>query len=256
MNAQRGSGTLVLSVDKAMILLEILYAKRQPMLLMELASASGYPKSTTHALLATLCKHGIVAQCKDGRYYLGLKLAEYGHAVSPVWNISRTVYPHLMQLSAVVGASSFFAAAEEDRLVTFDAYAGGPSPQVMPETGPCMALHATSHGKVYLAGFADAEVRSRLANRNLQAFTPHTITKLPALLEELALVRKQGYAVEDGEYKIGLRAVSAPVRDQEGNGRYIIGVTGLFRNTRSVEFQNAISQVVYQAGQLSALGFG
>ena len=48
------------SVDKAMTLLEILLARRVPMTLQELSAASGYPKSTAHALLATMRGHAVV----------------------------------------------------------------------------------------------------------------------------------------------------------------------------------------------------
>ena len=117
MSGQKGAGTVVQSVDKAMVLLEILYREQRPMYLMELSDASAYPKSTTHALLATMCNHGVVRQYRDGRYFLGLKLAQYGQSVSPVWEISREIYPHLMQLAKAGGGSTFFSVMEEDRLV-------------------------------------------------------------------------------------------------------------------------------------------
>ena len=106
MSGQKGAGTVVQSVDKAMVLLEILYREQRPMYLMELSDASAYPKSTTHALLATMCNHGVVRQYRDGRYFLGLKLAQYGQSVSPVWEISREIYPHLMQLAKAGGGST------------------------------------------------------------------------------------------------------------------------------------------------------
>ena len=106
MSGQKGAGTVVQSVDKAMVLLEILYREQRPMYLMELSDASAYPKSTTHALLATMCYHGVVRQYRDGRYFLGLKLAQYGQSVSPVWEISREIYPHLMQLAKAGGGGT------------------------------------------------------------------------------------------------------------------------------------------------------
>ena len=65
-------------------------------------------------------------------------------------------------------------------------------------------------------------------------------------------VRERGYAVEDGEYKIGLRSVSAPVRDGLGEVRYAIGAVGLFRRVQTEEFQRAIAETVRTAEELSA----
>lgn len=61
---------------------------------------------------------------------------------------------------------------------------------------------------------------------------------------ELLQVRADGYAIENGEYKIGLRSISAPVYTLEGKLKYTIGVIGMFRNVRSEEFHQAIEQVV------------
>ena len=75
------------------------------------------------------------------------------------------------------------------------------------------------------------------------------------LLHALEPIRRCGYAVENGEYKIGLRAVAAPVSDRDRKTRYALGVVGLFRRVESEEFQYAVEQTVLLARQLSrALG--
>lgn len=87
-------------------------------------------------------------------------------------------------------------------------------------------------------------------------FTPHTITDVSKLKTELSKIRSNGYAVEDGEYKIGLRSVSAPVFDHTGTARYALGVVGLFRRIQSDEFSQSVAQVVAQAANLSkAIGY-
>lgn len=252
---QHDNGAVVHSVDKALSLLELLLQRRQPMSLQELSEASGFPKSTAHALLATLRRHSMIAQREDGRYYLGTRLLEYGFAVSSAWNISQIAHPYLMQLSAKTNASTFISLLGEDGVTTFDQFVGALGPQVVPEVGQRISLHATSQGKLLLSTLSDEEVLRRLNRTGLQTFTPHTITDPAVLLCALADIRKQGYAVEDGEYKIGLRSVSAPVRDHSGRVCYALGIVGLFRRVRSPEFQEAITQVVAQAEKLSeALG--
>ena len=107
-----------------------------------------------------------------------------------------------------------------------------------------------------LSGRSDREVLRILEKGGMQAFTPHTITDPRRFVSDLAAVRQQGYAVEDGEYRIGLRSAAAPVYDSNGHMRYALGVAGLFRRVQSEDFQNAIGQLVHQARQLSiALGW-
>lgn len=246
----------VQSVDKAMTLLEILLARRTPMTLQELSAASGYPKSTAHALLTTMRSHSAVEQQRDGRYALGIRLFECGCAVSSAWDIGHLAHPHLEQLAAATGASAFLSLLEGTNAISFDQCVSDTGLQVVPAIGGRMPLHATSQGKMLLSGRSDREVLRILEEGGMQAFTPHTITDPRRFVADLAAVRKQGYAVEDGEYRIGLRSAAAPVYDSGGQMRYALGVAGLFRRVWSEDFQNAVEQLVHQARQLSmALGW-
>ena len=243
------------SVDKAMELLERLLQNRLPMSLQELSAATGYPKSTVHALLATLRRHEMVRQNEDGRYSLGIRLFECGCAVSAGWDISRLAGPYLEKLAAQTGAGAFLSVLEGDHVISFDQCAGGDGLVVIPELGSRLPLHATSQGKLFLSQFSDSDVLQRLQCAGLHAYTPHTITDTGQLLHALEIIRREGYAIEDGEYKIGLRSVAAPVTDRSGQPRYALGVVGLFRRVGSDEFRHAVEQTVLHARQLSrALG--
>lgn len=244
------------SVDKAMALIELLLERRAPMTLSQLAERSGCPKSTVHALLSTLRAHRMVDQREDGRYCLGLRLFECGCAVSASWDISLAARPCLEQLSAAAEASVFLAVADGQSALTVDRCAGPAAVQVVPEAGSRLPLHATSQGKLLLSQLSESEVRRRMKEAGMTAFTPHTITDVELLLPALAQIRQAGYAVEDGEYRIGLRAVSAPVYDREGRGGYAVGAVGLFRRVRSEEFEALTAQVLRAAEQLSrAVGY-
>ena len=95
-----------------------------------------------------------------------------------------------------------------------------------------------------------------LRAQHMTQFTPHTITDLTALMQEIDLCRTDGYAIENGEYKIGLRSISAPVYTVEGKARYTVGVIGMFRSTHSDEFRDAVEQVCTTAAMISAaLGY-
>ena len=90
----------------------------------------------------------------------------------------------------------------------------------------------------------------------MPSFTPHTITKISPFLTNLHQIATNGYAVADGEYKIGLRSVAAPVFNHKGQMTYAVGIIGLFRSTHSAEFETVIANVKETASSLSqALGF-
>ena len=246
----------VRSVDKAMELIEALLSRRAPMTLRELSAAVGYPKSTVHALLSTLRTHGMVSQGEDGRYALGIRLFECGCAVSDSWDLSRTARAYLEKLADETDGSAFLSVLEDSYVISLDQCTGGSGVQVIPEVGSRLPLHATSQGKMLLATLSDSEIVKRMQRTGMAAYTPHTIADTETLLSRVAQIRQNGYAIEDGEYKIGLRAVSAPVYDVNGRACCAIGVVGLFRKVSSEEFQRIIAQVVRQAARLShALGY-
>ena len=91
-------GNIILSVSKAMELLQILSRADKPLLLKEVSALCGYPKSTVFSLLTTMRTHDVVTQTPDGRYALGVRLLEYGQQVKRSWDISRLARPYMEHL--------------------------------------------------------------------------------------------------------------------------------------------------------------
>lgn len=234
-----------------MMILDLLLEKRTPLSLKEISEFSGFPKSTVHATLSTLREYRMVEQEDDGRYALGIHLYELGCAAASTWDISGMVHPYLEKLSEVTGASSFIAVLDKDGGMTFDHSSGAGGLQIVSDLGTRLPLHATAQGKILLSGMEEAELDRYLEGNYLAEFTPHTITDVRKLREEIEKVRRDGYAVEDGEYRIGLRACACGVKDQKGRIRYAMGTLGFFRRVNSEEFQDAIRETMRYAGLLS-----
>ena len=244
-------GNIILSVAKAMELLQLLNSAGEPMTLTAISAQSGLPKSTVFGLLTTMRSYDVVAQREDGRYTLGLRLFEYGF-----WDIAAIARPYMEHLAAEVNASAMLSIRESGHVVTLDQVEGRGNLRIVSNLGSPLPLHCTSQGKVFLAHMASGEASSLLTHSALTSFTPHTIADAKALLAALPRIRTDGYAVEDGEYKIGLRSVSAPVYDRGGTLQYTVGVIGMFRSVRSEEFRHAIEAVTATGRMIStALGY-
>jgi DNA-binding IclR family transcriptional regulator len=82
-------------------------------------------------------------------------------------------------------------------------------------TGRTTPLHCVASGKVLLAAVAEREVM-RIARPGLAAHTERTITSLEALMEELARVRRRGYALAFSEWLEGTNGIAVPVVDARG----------------------------------------
>ena len=244
-------GNIILSVAKAMELLQALSRAEKPLTLAELTECSGYPKSTVFGLLTTMRAYDVITQTPEGKYALGLRLFEYGRQVERKWDISRVARPYMEHLSQRTGASVMLSICEGGSVITLDQVEARDKLRIVSDAGARLPIYCTSQGKVFLAHMPRAQAEKLLRRQSMTQFTPHTITDVSALLQEVDACRTNGFAIENGEYKIGLRSVSAPVFDREGQMRYTLTVVGLFRHVASGEFEEAVDMVCAAAGSLS-----
>ncbi len=246
----------VKSLIKAIDVLDTLASARRGLTLSELSERCGYPKSTTHALASTMRDKGLIRQLPDGAYALGMKLFEYGCAVSRGLDIGALARPYLESLSSLTGANSVITLFDGENAVAFDYAVSSSGVQILPEIGVRLPLHCTSQGKLMLAFMPLQQVISRYKRAPLRQYTPHTIGDIDTLRKQLSAIGEQGYAIEDGEYKVGLRSVSAPVFDSSGKLKYALTTIGFFRRVSAEDFVNATDATVKQARMLSsALGY-
>jgi len=71
-------------------------------------------------------------------------------------------------------------------------------------------------GKVFLAQLDDEEALQLIRSYGLARYTQKSITDGQAYLQELARVRREGYAVDDEEYLPGVRAVALNLGHHRG----------------------------------------
>ena len=101
-------------------------------------------------------------------------------------------------------------------------YLGGiekPSlPMVYTRFGKKAPVHCCSLGKIILAYLPEPEVDRILKQKPLIKMTENTITDLRVFKKQLAEIRSQGYALDNGEHIPGSYCISALIRDVTGGG--------------------------------------
>ena len=210
-------GNAVRSVDRAAALLLALGDCQGEAGVTELARRLGLHKSTASRLLATLQKRGLVEQDEEtGKYRLGLVVIRLAERAERTLDLRGISMPELERLARLTHETTGLGILDADALLTV-AQADGPNLIAVGDwTGRSTPLHCVASGKVLMAALAEREVL-RIVRRGLVSYTERTITELEPLLEELARIRRRGYATALGEYEMGLNAVSAPVHDARGN---------------------------------------
>lgn len=247
----------VKSVAKAMQLLELMAKEARSLSLQELSQRTGLPKSTIHALLSTMIDFSMVAQdVLDGKYRLGIRLFELGNVVTGTWNGLEVARPYLQDIMLKTEESVNLGVLDRDEILIIEHIDSGNPLRVMIERGTRLPMHCTAMGKVLLASIPPSQAKRIINNLPLQAYTPHTIVSVSDLEAELDKIRTDGYAIENGEMRVGMRAVAAPVYDVRGSAVYAIGITGMFRRISDDVFIEARDLVVNAAfGVSEALGF-
>ena len=249
-------GNTIRSVAKAMELLQLLSDAGEAMTLTAISERAGLPKSTVFGLLTTMRDYDVITQ---HAVFCCLRIIYIFHNISfpsAFWNISSLARPYLEHLAEATGASAMLSTYENGHIVALDQAEGRDSLRIVSAPGARLPLHCTSQGKIVLACMSESEAATLLARAPLTPYTPHTETDANALLASLPACREAGFAVENGEYKIGLRSISAPVFTGGGALKYVVSVLGMFRSVHSDEFAHA-ERAVVAAGQMlsAALGY-
>jgi DNA-binding IclR family transcriptional regulator len=205
------------TVSRAVALLKAFTDAQPERSLAELARAVGLHRTTTYRLLRALESDGMVMRGASGdTYRLGPEAIALGARALRSNDLRSAGHAELETLARATGETATLEVLAEDQVVILDEVIGqhhllGTAQFV----GTRWPAHATSTGKVLLAHLSDAD-RKAILHAPLAKHTPHTMTTLAALRDELACVREQGYATAIHELELGFTAVGAPVRNHDG----------------------------------------
>jgi IclR family KDG regulon transcriptional repressor len=206
------------AVDRAMSLFELLADSQTGLTLSQLSRKLDIPKSTAHYLLHTLYTRGYVQREADGhRYSLGLRLADMAHVDTAESSLRTLALPYLQGIVARLGLTATVAVRRSAESVIVARVESRQDAGGGAWVGRHIDLHCTAQGKALLTDLSDEELSKLFAGRELARFTAKTICSLSALKAHLADVRVKGFAVNDEEMVLGVRAVAAPVVDAFGS---------------------------------------
>jgi DNA-binding IclR family transcriptional regulator len=135
--------------------------------------------------------------------------------------LARGAAPFVALLHARTSLTAHLVAPSYDRVVCLvhSNDAGVPEPRLR----ELVPAHCTAGGKALLA--ERGRWRASLLSAPLRAYTERTLTEPSAVEREAFATRERGYAIEDGEYRPGVRAVAAAVHDRVGAAIAAIGVS-------------------------------
>lgn len=198
------------TVAKALSALE--HVRSGPLTLAALAGRLGVHSSTALRMLAPMLDAGLLARGADGRYRLGLHLAELGQEVLDQFDLRSAARPHLVELAAETRCTVHLAQLVDDTIVYVDKVEAPGSIRTWSRVGRPVPLHTAAASKAILAGLPAAERERLLDGWEFTAHTPRTLTSAAALLDHVVQVAERGYATDTAEFEPLVHCVGIRLR--------------------------------------------
>lgn len=236
-----GDGTRVQSIVRAFAILETVARTPEGVGLSDIARRVGLHSSTVFNLARTMAELGYLDQeAPDRRYRIGRPLLCLGaNAIDDVLlvNKARAV---MEDLSRATGESGTFAVWSVDQVISLARSSGVGAFQLSDRIGGSRPAHATATGKVLLAALPPDRFAAYVAKATFERYTARTIVDARRLARDVARVRKEGLAIDDGEYHDDVCCIAMPVRDFTGKTVGALGVSGpMWRMTAKVRPKRA-----------------
>ena len=199
----------VKSAARTVEILEFLAARQnRPVRLRELSEALGVPRSSLHALLRTLAKHGWVRSDATGTLYgIGIRALLAGTSYLDTDPYLPQVTPFLVELREQLDETFHFGRLDGTDVVYLATRESSQYLRPYSRVGRRLPAYSTSLGKAVLAALPKEEVADHVPDE-LAPLTPNTLVDRAALTTELEATRRRGYAVDNEENTLGLRCIA------------------------------------------------
>jgi IclR family transcriptional regulator, acetate operon repressor len=212
------------SVDNALRILQTLRDSGE-VRVSDVAAQLGIARSTAHRLLAMLVYRDFAVQAEDRSYRPGPAIAAEPLRGEPALRLRQAMRPHMevlctqvaetINLVVLLGTQTRFLHTVESAQVL----------RVGDRQGTVLPAWKTSGGKALLAELSDAQLTALLRGANGRPPEGMTAAERRSLVNQLRVVRDQGYAENIEESESGVCAVGLCLRDKTGDAVAALSVS-------------------------------
>jgi len=219
--------TGVKTVEKSLRILELLLAAEQELTIGQIVDRTGMHRASVQRALTTLHALGWVERpAVRPVYRLSLRLYALAHVFTRNYDLLARLQPLLVELSVRSRETAHLGILDGWQVLHLGRQE---SPQRVGVTSPIGSrgwAHTSGMGKALLAGRPDAFLHAYIAATGLPGLTAHSLTTPEAFLAEMAMVRSQGYSIDDEEDSIGVRCLGAALPVAHGPAVLAVSITG------------------------------
>jgi IclR family pca regulon transcriptional regulator len=215
MEAAMREGDIIQGLAKGLAVIEVFDAAHARLSITDVAELTGLERATARRCLLTLTSLGYASY--DGKFFmLTPRVLRLGHSYLAATPLPGIIQPFLERLTAATGESASASVLDGTDILYIARASLRRVMSINLSPGTRLPAYCSSMGRVLLAAMPPAAARSLLERSERPANTPKTKTDLTALMDELALVARQGYALIDEELELGLRSIALPLLNARG----------------------------------------
>ncbi|WP_138513707.1 IclR family transcriptional regulator domain-containing protein [Rhodoferax bucti] len=248
---------LIAGMAKGMAVLESFDTERQKLNATLAAQRAGITRAAARRHLLTLAHLGYLES--DGSYFwLSSKILRFSGTYLASARFPRAVQPTLNRLAAQT-QESFSAVVLDGDEVVIVARSGNDwrssatgKVQVLAyglHLGARLPAHATSTGRVLLAGLAKPALQQWLTTHTLRRLTAHTVTDTKALKGLIDAARKNDFSLAVQEHELGVQALAVPLRNAQGVVVGALNVVAAPHRWEAEDFVRTLLPVLQDAAQ-------
>ncbi len=214
------------SLEKGIAILRIL-AAGGAMSLEAVAAQAGMDRSGCHRYLLTLRDLGLLVKDGTAGYRLTTGIFEIAMQYTNRLEVRQTAWPYMEEIARKYNETVNLVVLNGDHVVFLYKIESSHQYRAEIAVGTRHPVYCTAQGKSIIAfrpqNERDAYCRAMC---DLKAFSARTITAPEVFKQEIAAVRRRGFAINNEEYFAGISGVAAPVFDYTGFAVYALSVAG------------------------------
>lgn len=180
----------------------------------QLSQALSMDKATVHRLINTIKEAGYIVQNPyTKKYSNSIKLFTIGNHIIERTSVKEIARPYIEAVAEETKETVNLSMHSGNNIVYVDKIESESAIKVGIKVGTALPMYCTGMGKAILA-FLPEEIQNEILDHtNFQKCTAKTVTSKKGLLNQLKLVKQNGYAKDGEEYVDGLISFAAPIFD-------------------------------------------
>jgi IclR family transcriptional regulator, pca regulon regulatory protein len=214
------------SLARGLIVIQAFTQQNPQMTISQLSVRTGLSRAAVRRCLYTLTKLGFAGAEDGSRYSLRPRMLTLSHTYTASNTLSSAAQPILERMSAALRESFSVATLDGEDIVYVARTTVNRVMAVDLHIGSRLPAYCTSMGRILLAYLPTEQLEQYLTRVVLTPHTPRTITSVEKLRLILRNIRRNGYALCDQEYEIGLRSLAVPVFSSNGRAVATINLSG------------------------------